>query len=73
MYRRCHGIAIILTLLAVSAIAEEPPSLADVEQGYIQRETPTFELPSTAGERYDDTVPATLDLAAMADKLLLQN
>jgi hypothetical protein len=47
--------------------AEFHPSPEDIEGGFIQHETPVFDLPARQGERYDDTAPDTLDLAAMAE------
>jgi hypothetical protein len=46
------------------------PSPEDIEGGFIQHETPVFDLPARQGERYDDTAPDTLDLAAMAELAL---
>lgn len=55
---------------SVVCAAEYHPSPADIEAGYIQQETPVFDLPACAGERYDDPVPDTLDLANMAELAL---
>jgi hypothetical protein len=42
------------------------PDTAPSKIGYIRPEIPTFEIPAYRGKRYEDTVPATLDITERA-------
>lgn len=70
MDRRCWLFSLAGVVLSFACTAQFHPSPADVEEGFIRRETPVFDLPACQGERYDDMAPDTLDLAAMADLAL---
>jgi hypothetical protein len=59
-------------LLVLPVRAEEYPipdwvgEESIVEEAYVRKEAPDFEIPPYEGDRYEDSVPDTLDLAEMA-------
>src|SRR5215471_16247399 len=42
------------------------PATTPSKVGYIRPEIPAFEIPAYRGKRYEDTVPATLDITERA-------
>ena len=65
-----HRIPFTLVLLFSTFIFPWPSvyaqSTPQTEIGYIRQNIPPFEIPSYEGERYDDLIPDTLDVAEMA-------
>ncbi len=59
--------AVVQALQAAEvATATRASSPADLEAGYVRPQPPRFDIPPYRGERYQDSVPDTLDLAEMA-------
>ena len=68
---RVLEMAVVLPLMLAcagfpSAAEAQSPAIVKTDEGYVRKEAPGFEIPQYKGERYDDTVPATLELADMA-------
>jgi hypothetical protein len=72
IYTNLLALFVCVCLFASSVWAKEYPvpdwakeeSIA--KEAYVRKEAPPFEIPPYEGERYEDSVPDTLDLAEMA-------
>ena len=71
-YTNLLALFVCVCLFALSVWAKEYPvpdwakEESIVEEAYIRKQAPPFEIPPYEGERYEDSVPDTLDLAEMA-------
>jgi len=67
-----RGFEALLTVAIVAACVTPaaPQQNPEIEKGYIRPKIPPLEMPAVRGERYQDLVPDTLDLADMAELAL---
>lgn len=65
--RRAFETLLTLAIVAACVAPAASQQNAEIEKGYIRPKTPPLEMPPVRGERYQDTVPDTLDLAEMAE------
>ena len=65
--RRGFGTLLTVAIVAACVTPAASQQNPEIEKGYIRPKIAPLEMPPVRGERYQDTVPDTLDLAEMAE------